>query len=71
MQVAGGAALVVVVLVITSGVWIGATGSRARAELMKVRTDLNRMRQQISSGDFADAQTSAAQAAKTPTTREG
>jgi Protein of unknown function (DUF4012) len=63
MQVAGVAALVAV-LAIAGAVWIAVTGSRARAELMKVRSDLNRMRQQISSGDFADAQTSAAQAAK-------
>jgi hypothetical protein len=64
MQAAGLAALVVVVLVIASAAWIGLTGSRARSELMKVRTDLNRMREQISSGDFADAQSSAARAAK-------
>jgi Protein of unknown function (DUF4012) len=64
MQVTGIAAVVVVVLVIAGAVWIGVTGSRAKSELTKVRVDLNRMRQQISSGDFADARTSAAQAAK-------
>jgi hypothetical protein len=63
MRIGGVVAVIVVALLLVGAVWVGVTGNRAKAELSKVRADLNLMRQQISGGDFASARTSAVLAA--------
>lgn len=60
---AGWAMLVVGILVIGSGGWIGVTGYQARSELLEVRAGLSQLREEISARDFVAAQKTAQQVA--------